>query len=588
MSSFWNYLFAGALIIIWIIAGGFITQTNVILGKKSGIPGYTNVKWKDISDQPCSQNLSTDTGGNARLADNGNFSEAYKYSFWAAFTTWTLVGIFIILIILAVCGIVALFGTGAGEAGVAAEEMSAEERVARNALRGKTAPKKPSGLTIAFLVFSLILVIITGILSALTASKIQNDCLFSNPQAKGAPTYQNKDIAKALHNAIVAASMCLAAAGLLIIGIITYFIIRERENTKYEREEKKFEEQQKQKRDEILKKKQEREDELEQQRQARQEEIQEQREIQKEQFQEQLDERRAQIEEQKAARQQRLQEQLNGSTTSLSATSSPITNTAASTASPTTTPATNNITTATPKSSSVGQTAAIVAGTTAVAGIAGAATVAGVDANKKKVNGTVQSKPSDINNSSNKTTTNKTANKTADNTSKKSSKSSKPVSTAPEDVTKNPIHNANSTDELTANSKATTNTNNKPKTSKTTTSKSKTLSTAPDDVKQNPIHNTTSSTSSSKSSTSSSKSSTGSSKSSTGSSKSTSSSKSSTGSSKSSTSSSKSSTSSSKPSASSSKSSTSSSKPSTSSSKPSSSSSKSSTSTSKGTTSTSK
>ena len=67
MSSFWNFAFGAILIIIWIISGGFVTQANVFLGPYKNKDQYLH--------------------------------SAYWYTFWAAFVTWTLIGIFILLII---------------------------------------------------------------------------------------------------------------------------------------------------------------------------------------------------------------------------------------------------------------------------------------------------------------------------------------------------------------------------------------------------------------------------------------------------------------------------------------------------------
>lgn len=194
MSSFWNFMFGAILVLIWIIAGGYITQANVFLGP------YSNT--------------------------DPDLHLAYRYSFWAAFVTWFLIAIFILLIILSVIGVVALFGSGVGEAGVAAEGAEAAETESTFSQSARNYANSPDGqsnittgiswFTIAFLVFALILVGITGVLSALTATAIARS-----------PNY-NPSIPKlktAYNNSIIAASMCLGAAGLLIIGIITYFII---------------------------------------------------------------------------------------------------------------------------------------------------------------------------------------------------------------------------------------------------------------------------------------------------------------------------------------------------------------------------
>src|SRR5579871_6212246 len=84
MGSFWNFVFGLILIIIWILSGGYVTQANILL---------TSYNQKD-----------------------DDLHSAYWHTFWAAFTTWTLVGLFIIFVILGIVGIVALFSTGIGEA----------------------------------------------------------------------------------------------------------------------------------------------------------------------------------------------------------------------------------------------------------------------------------------------------------------------------------------------------------------------------------------------------------------------------------------------------------------------------------------
>ena len=204
MSSFWNFAFGAILVLIWIIAGGFITQANVFLGPYNDDDDYLH--------------------------------DAYWYSFWAAFITWTLIGIFIILVILSVIGVVALFGTGVGEAGAAAEAGVAAEGIETEEI-GSTVAKSKKGkglistgvswLTIAFLIFALILISITGVLSALTASSMVKS-----------PNYDstNDKMKTAYTDSIVAASMCLGAGGLLIIGIIVYFIIGQQRKKKIQQQ----------------------------------------------------------------------------------------------------------------------------------------------------------------------------------------------------------------------------------------------------------------------------------------------------------------------------------------------------------------
>lgn len=200
MSTFWNFAFGAVLVLIWIISGGFITQANVKLSS-----------YKNKDDE---------------------LHRAYWASFWASFITWTLVGIFIILVILSVLGIFALFGTGAGEAGVAVEGTesvalkSASKAAGKGNEKGKGKGAVGTGIslvTVLFLLFALGLVILTGILSAISASSIAKSPNYSS---------SNADLNKAYKNCIISASMCLGATGIILIGIITYFVIKEKKKGK--------------------------------------------------------------------------------------------------------------------------------------------------------------------------------------------------------------------------------------------------------------------------------------------------------------------------------------------------------------------
>ena len=186
MSSFWNFVFGAILIITWIIAGGFVSQANTLL--------------RPFQDR-----------------DN-DLQRAYTFTFWAAFVTWFLVVLFILLIILSILGFVALFGSGVGEAGAAAEEAETTESLAyRNIYSNPSITETGiSWFTIGFLIFALILIGITGVLSAIAASSIANSPHY-NPSVN--------DLKKAYDNCIIAASLSLGIGGLLIIGIIIYFVV---------------------------------------------------------------------------------------------------------------------------------------------------------------------------------------------------------------------------------------------------------------------------------------------------------------------------------------------------------------------------
>lgn len=201
MSSFLNFLFGFILILIWIVAGGFITQASIFL---------TPFKDRDTE-----------------------MHRAYWFAFWASFTTWSLVAIFIILIILSVIGVVALFGSGVGEAGAAAEEAEGASSLAQ--IRGYAGSSEgqltiSSGIswfTLAFLVFALILVGITGVLSAIAAGSMAASSHFDR---------SNSRLVTAYNDCIIAASLCLGAAGILLIGILVYFIIGLRQQREHNKE----------------------------------------------------------------------------------------------------------------------------------------------------------------------------------------------------------------------------------------------------------------------------------------------------------------------------------------------------------------
>ena len=194
MSSFWNFLFGAILIIIWIIAGGLVTQANIFIGP---------VKTKD-----------------------NDLQNAYTYTFWAAFVTWGLIALFILLIILSIFGVVALFGSGVGEAGEAEalEEESVESKLAK-----ENASTSVSWFTLAFLIFALILISITGVLATMAAIALSKSPNFDNT---------NANLNTAYKNCVIAASICLGAVGLLIIGIITYFIVGIQRSRRVAAEEK--------------------------------------------------------------------------------------------------------------------------------------------------------------------------------------------------------------------------------------------------------------------------------------------------------------------------------------------------------------
>jgi len=186
MSSYWGVLLAIVLILIWIIAGGYITQANI---KIRGFEGNDEF-----------------------------FRRANNYAFWAAFITWFLVVLFFVLIILAIMGIVGLFSTGAGEAEEAGaiEESSVSKYYKKYQSSVENDDAGTSWSTIIFLFFALVLVSITGVLSALAADQLKQSHLFTD---------SNPDMVTAYNNCVIAAIICLGTVGLLILGVIFYFLI---------------------------------------------------------------------------------------------------------------------------------------------------------------------------------------------------------------------------------------------------------------------------------------------------------------------------------------------------------------------------
>jgi hypothetical protein len=190
MSSFWNFIFGSILVIIWIIAGVYITQSNIYLEP------YANT--------------------------DGDLNRAYTFAYWAAFITWFLIALFIVLIILSVFGLIALFGSGVGEAGVAAEGVEGETILSRSQNYATSSDGQStirtgiSWVTIGFLIFALILVGITGVLSVIVAVSITRSSNYK-------PSINKLKIA--YDDSIIAASMCITAGALLVIGIVTYFAV---------------------------------------------------------------------------------------------------------------------------------------------------------------------------------------------------------------------------------------------------------------------------------------------------------------------------------------------------------------------------
>ncbi len=193
MSTFWNFLFGAILIIIWIIAGVYVTEANIFL-----------TSYKDTDDL---------------------LHRAYWFTFWAAFVTWGLIALFILLIILSIFGVVALFGSGAGEV-VVLRQLSATGQLSSE--NQQLLSQGLSWFTIGFLILALILISTTGILAAISAASIVQSSNFDDT------IFQ---LTKAYHDCIIAASISLGAVGVLIVGIIVYIIIYFRRQSQIKAEE---------------------------------------------------------------------------------------------------------------------------------------------------------------------------------------------------------------------------------------------------------------------------------------------------------------------------------------------------------------
>lgn len=188
-----NVIFAILLIGAWIYTGGLMAQASTKLH------GYKNV--------------------------NDELNDAYWFAFWSAFVTWFLVGLFLLVILLGILGVIGLFATGIGEvATITTVAATTAEGAAVAGASGGDAVKTGvsaistgvSWITLALLGVALVLVTITGVLAAMAASKM----------VKGNFDSSNEDLKKAYNDCVISASVCLGAAGLIVIGFIVYFIMR--------------------------------------------------------------------------------------------------------------------------------------------------------------------------------------------------------------------------------------------------------------------------------------------------------------------------------------------------------------------------
>lgn len=197
MSKFWNFAFATILVLIWIVAGGYVTQANVKIGSQRD--------------------------------NNEDLSRAYWATFWAAFITWTLIGLAILAaIIILTIG----FFTGGDEAALAEGEEGITESVTSSESKGggkgfsKFFSKSKGGngmgkvitiISYGLLILALFLAGLTGVLASIGAVSI-------NRSVDRDPSQLPSDLQKARLNCIIAASLTLGSVGLIFIGLIVFFI----------------------------------------------------------------------------------------------------------------------------------------------------------------------------------------------------------------------------------------------------------------------------------------------------------------------------------------------------------------------------
>lgn len=171
-----NFIFFGILLLVWAVAGGFITQATVFLQNYKNSP-YT--------------------------------STAYKYGVIVTCITWILIGITAIVICIGI-------GTGT----IAAAGAAAEEAIATGSI---------SYVAIFALVIAIILNMITGVLSVYMALNIAKSPKYSS---------SNHTLSTAYEYSIIGACMCLISVGILIIGMIIYLTTKHQQKMKYQAREK--------------------------------------------------------------------------------------------------------------------------------------------------------------------------------------------------------------------------------------------------------------------------------------------------------------------------------------------------------------
>lgn len=209
LNSWWIFLFGIILLVLWVISGGFVTQANVLLTPSKNIDDF--------------------------------FKRAYWATFAASFITWFLIAIFLLLVVLSVALLIfgasevaAVVGTAEAGFATAATSIGVETITIKTITKEGAKYLKDQGVKyiekqhkyvpesginwfiLGFLIFALVLVAITGVLSAIAASSMTKSPRFSS---------QNADMKKAHNDCVIAAILCLGTGSIIIIGLVIYFII---------------------------------------------------------------------------------------------------------------------------------------------------------------------------------------------------------------------------------------------------------------------------------------------------------------------------------------------------------------------------
>jgi hypothetical protein len=166
----WTQILIFLLLVIWIIAGVFITITSLDLGPYKDKDKY--------------------------------LSQAYTYSTWASVVTWITLALLIGLVVLAIFGVVALFSTGVGEVALATGGVASGI----------------SGITIFFLIIFIALLIASAVLSILTMNQIALSSLYT----------KDAKVTKAYKYAQTCAILTIITLIVVIGGFLIYFLFRNR------------------------------------------------------------------------------------------------------------------------------------------------------------------------------------------------------------------------------------------------------------------------------------------------------------------------------------------------------------------------